>query len=296
MRHIPTAITALALLAGPATAEGITYGFLSYDYQDFSTDDFGNPTVTYLQGQIDYDLDQFIIGADLNRGTIDNDLGDDDFQEFGIFGGYKVNPQILAGVGIIQSDAGGSTTDGTELFGQYIAAPYGVALNYISLDDDVSSTSLFGEYVLNPQFVLGAIVTSTSEDSGVSYHLSGDYSAGRIAGRAFVADDNIGDDSVFGIRGDYEIVQNIRIGASYESNFGGDFSESAFRLGGSYQFTPEISAEASFGQLDIEGSPTIDVIRALLKYEIGERARLDLRLNQDRTEDAWYGVAPLVIF
>ncbi len=295
MRTTLTTTAVIALLAGAASAEGISFAKLSYDYQSIDSDDFGEPTVTLLQGQVEYEMDQYLLGADLDIISVDADAGDEDTQDFTVFGAYRINPQVLAGVGLGQSDRGSDNVTIYEVFGQYVAAPFAVAANYAFDDDDETLTSLFGEYAFGPQLKVGASVFIDSASDSTAYHLSSDYTQGAVTGRAFFVDDGISDDNVVGLRGRYDFGNAFNAGASYETSFGGDFSETAIRIGGGYAFEQGIEIHASYGQIDREAQSTDDVFRLLVTYETGNQARFDRKMTRDIVEDTWFGVAPLFV-
>lgn len=291
-----TTTAALALLAGSAAADGISYAYLSYDYQDFSTDALANPTVTLFQGQVEYELNQFVLGADINNTAIDSDIGTGDFQEYGFSGAYRVSPQILAGLGMQFFSEGDVDETTYEIFGQYVADPFGAAINYTFDDDDNSITGLFGQYAVNAGIDVGAVIFTNSVDDGFDYHISGDYAQGAIDGRVFLAGNSEVDGQTFGVRGNYAFGEAFRATASYETTLGGDFTDTALRIGGGYEVTEGVWLDASYGQLDLEDIDTVDVLRALITFEMGDRARLDNEMTQDIVEDAWFGVAPIFIF
>lgn len=293
-RFILTA-AATALIAGSASAEGISYIRLSYDYQSH-TGEFGDPTLSFFQGTVDYELDEFVIGASFDSTSISSDVVDSDFQDLGISGAYVLSPEILGGAGFLRrsSDAGDSTA--FELFAQYVTDSFGVAANHALLEDDETQTVLFGEYALNSDLVLGAIVVSESSADGTGYQISADYNAGSIEARAFISGDTDADGNVFGARAHYEFGDAYRIGAGFENISGAAFDDRTIQVGAGYNVIEGVWIDARVGQIDLEDSSTVDFLRLLVTYETGDRARLDNTMAQRSSDDIWAGVGPLFIF
>lgn len=293
-RLILTAATA-TLVAGSATAEGISYIRLSYDYQAH-TGAFGDPTLGFFQSTVDYELNDFVLGASFDNTSVSSDADDGDFQDYSVSAAYVLSPEILGGAGFLQrsSDAGNSTA--FELFGQYVTDSFGVAANHTLLEDDESQTVLFAEYVLSEGLVLGAILISESASDGTGYQISADYAAGSIDARAFVTGDSEVDGNVFGARAHYEFGGSFRVGAGFENISGAAFDDRTIQVGAGYTFTDGVWVDASVGQIDLEDSSTVDFLRLLVTYETGDRARLDNTMAQRSSDDIWAGVGPLFIF
>lgn len=295
MQRIILTAAATALIAGSATAEGISYTRLSYDYQTH-TGALEDPTLSFFQGAIDYELNEFVLGASFDNTSISDDLGDADFQDIGLWGAYVVSPEILGGAGFLQRSGDVGNSSAFELFGQYVTDSFGVAANYTSLEDNESQTALFAEYGLNESLVLGAIIVSDSQFDGTAYQISADYDADSISGRAFVTGDTDVDGNVFGLRGFYAFGEGFRVSAALEDISGANFDDRTIQVGAGYSFTDGVWADASVGQVDLDGGATIDFVRLLVTYETGDRARLDSTMAQRSSDDVWFGVGPLFIF
>jgi len=92
-----TATAIVALTAGGATAQGLNYARLSYDYNDFDTNDvdFG-----LFQGEIEYSINQFVLGANVRNFDLNGDVIDSNFTTYNVWGGYTISPQALVGIGL----------------------------------------------------------------------------------------------------------------------------------------------------------------------------------------------------
>ena len=286
---------ALALVAGSASAEGISYTRLSYDYQAH-TGALGDPTVSFLQGAIDYETGDFVLGATFDNTAVSADAGDGSFQDANIWAGYTVNPQILAGAGILNRSGDTVEATDTELFGQYVASQFGAALTYTAFEEGDAQTAAFGQYTLNEGLDLGGVFATISDVDGATYILSADYDLGAFDARAAVRGNTEVDGNVYTVRGNYGFGDSFRIGAAFETLVGTEFEDRTMQVGAGYSFVDDLWIDAGVGQVDLDDGATVDFVRVLLTYETGGRARLDHTMAQDISDDIWSGADPLFIF
>ncbi|MFG5380637.1 hypothetical protein [Yoonia sp. R2-816] len=299
MRRSLTMTAIAALCAGPAFADGVNYARLSYDFTKFDADSV-ETELGLLQGGIEYQTGQFLFTGDALNITADVDAGgvgdsDTSSSAYAIAAGYMFTPEVLAGAGVLIADEEGDAedTEGFELFGQYQTAEFGVGLNVAKFDadEDNVTTSLYGEFVATPGVTLAGFVITESEFDGSDFNLSADYEDGAIAVRAFYNDSTEDDEGVFGVRGHYEFTPQLRASASYATNLGDDLPDgSVFAIGGGYQIVDGLWVDANYGIVDSdEVSGDIDRIQASLTYELGDRKRIDRRLEQDAIDDLQVG-------
>ncbi|WP_341365939.1 hypothetical protein [Yoonia sp. BS5-3] len=295
MQRIVLTAAAFAVLASAASSEGISYTRLSYDYQAH-TGEFGDPTLGFFQGAIDYERDQYVFGAIFDNTSVSSDVGDGSFSDLGIWGGYVVTPEILAGAGLINRSGDTDESTSYELFGQYVTSAYGAAINYTLLEDDESQTALFGRYGLSDGFEVGGLFVSNSASEGSVYQLHANFDAGAVDARAFVTGNTEIDGNVFGLRGNYTFGEEFRAGGAFETFVGAEFNDRTIQISGGYSFLDDLWIDGSVGQIDLDEGATVDFVRVLLTYETGDRARLDATIAQDSSDDFWSGVSPLFIF
>ncbi len=280
-----------ALLAGPAFAEGVSFARLSYDYSSYDSDDFDQVDAGLLHGEVEYEISQFLLTAEILNFSID---GDNVSTTYGASGAYVFSPEALAGLGLFATDPDeGDTITGFEAFGQYETAQFGAAINLSQgdLDEDNLTTVLIGEASVIPAVTLGASATTQSEFDGTDYKLVAEYEDGPIFARATIDTFSEDDGGLFGVRGTYDIAPQIRASAAFQTLYGDDFIDlSVIAIGGGYQFVDDLWFDASFGVIQSDSfDDDISVIQASLTYETGARKRLDARFSQAALDDVQAG-------
>jgi len=286
MTRTITATAILALTAGAAAADGVNYARLSYDYNNFSVDS-DDASIGIFQGDIEYSIDQFVLGAELEVLTTDAD-DDDTFVIYDIWGGYAATPEVLVGLGLTGSDDDVEDTQGAQAFGQFVTGQFGVGIRVSKedLDEDNITTDVFGNYNVAPEIKLGLVLTGNSEFDGTGYIASADYDDGQIDARAFFEGNTEFDAGQFGVRGNYKVADAFRASAAFATNSGDDAADAtAFLVGGGYEFADGAWVDLGIGQIDFEDADTVDRIEVSVSFETGDRKRLDNQFEQDRFDD-----------
>ncbi len=292
-----------ALMTGPVMADGVNYARLSYDFTNIGNDDFDDD-VSLLQGGVEYTTGQFLLGADLQY--VDTELEgiiESQALSYALSGAYMITPEVLVGLGLngtdveIETDLGDFEGDanGFEVFGQYQTSDFGVGVNVVSFDSDEDNlnTTIYGEFSAASAVTLAGFASVDSEDEdnggseGTDYYLSGDYEAGDVFARAYIAGNTDADAGIFGVRGHYDFAPQIRATASFATRTGDDASDvSFFTVGGGYEVVDGLWADANIGIVDGDDvAEDITRLQVALTYEIGDRKRLDRRLEQDAIDD-----------
>lgn len=279
-----------ALLAGPVFADGVNYTRLSYDFTNYDSDFGLEGDASLLQGTVEYEISQFLLSADI----LNLDFDGSSSTAYGVAGAYMFTPEALAGLGVFGNDPdSGDNTTGFEVFGQYETAQFGVGLNVTKddTDEDNVTTTLVGEAEVTSGVTLGASVATESESDGTDYVLSADYDLGPIEARAAVSGTSEDDGGLFGVRGSYEFTPQFRASASYQTSYGDDLvDESVFTVGGGYQIVDGLWFDANYGIIDSDDySDDIDRIQATLTFETGTQKRIDRRFSQASIDDLQAG-------
>ncbi|WP_341368879.1 hypothetical protein [Yoonia sp. BS5-3] len=280
-----------ALMAAPAFADGVTYGRLSYDFSDYDADASGEFDVRLLQGDVEYEISQFLLTGQIANSAVN---GDNVGTGYGASAAYKFAPGVLAGLGLFAFDPEiGDTTNGFEAFGQYETAQFGVAVNIsqADFDEDNITTTFYGEAAIAPAVSVGTILSTESEFDGTAYKLIAEYNEGPIQARSTIDSNSEFDGGVFGVRGTYDITPQIRAAAVYQTTYGDDFVEAdVFTIGGGYQLVDGLWFDASYGVINDETiADEVVHLQASLTFETGSRQRLDSRFSQDAIDDQLAG-------
>lgn len=295
-------IAALGVMAAPAFAQELTYGAFSLDYSVLSIEDSGGDELTNfdLQGDGEFTLDQFVLGAGISNDNFDDGDGFDfTVRILDLYAGYEITPEVLVGAGFTNTtvDFGGGDDDfsGYNLFGQYQTGAFGVAVNYNRPDqdfDDFEITTLFAEGEVAPGVTVGGIVESISDVDETGYFLSAEYDAGQIFGRAYYTSISDIDFGLYGLRGAYRFDDAISITGGVEAASGDDFigEYTALSVGGAYEFAPGVAATARYTNIDVDGGSGADAFAVGLTYEMGARKRLDRSMLDDATTDLETGI------
>ena len=299
----------VALIAAPAMADGVNYARLSYDFTRFSNDDADfELDRSLLQGSAEYEFGQFLLSGDIINDSFDID--DVDVSAFGVAvsGAFMISQEALIGAGLLYISAEGDNgvveveddTTGFEVFGQYVDAQFGVALNVFKtdVDEDNVTTTLYGEFSATPEVTLAAIVTNQSEFDGTAYALTAEYETGPVFVRGVYTDFTEDDIGTLLIRGDYDITPQFRASASYEVFTGGDLPDAyTVTAGAGYQVVDGLWVDGRYGIYagdDVSGDP--NAAQLTLTYEFGDRKRLDRRLDQGLTDDSRFSSVPALSF
>lgn len=283
-----TATAIVALTAGAASAQGLNYARLSYDYNnlDDGSDDLD---VGLFQGEIEYSINQFVLGANVRNLDFDGDGFDGNATFYDAWGGYTISPQALVGIGLTGvSVDDGDDFNGGELFGQYVTAQYGAAAR-IELDDfdeDNVRGTLYGEYRPSQGLEFGLTIDDNTDVSGSDYKVSADYDDGAIFARAYVEGNTDDDGGIIAVRGHYNFAGAFRASAVLGTTFGDDFDDlTSYAVGGGYQFVEGAWFDLGYGQLDFDDGDNVDRIQAVISFETGRRLRLDNQFEQDGVDD-----------
>lgn len=284
----------IALIAGAASADGLTYGYGSFDYSNFSVD--GNEAdISLLQGAVEYEINQFLLTGDVDHRRI-TDGASVDFTQYSVGAAFKATPEILAGVGLLGMTGDVGDRNGFEVFGQYQTQQFGVALNVTKPNNDFDNviTTVYGVYQATPSVTLGLSLLQQSEfDDTTNYELSAEYNEGPIDLRGYYDGFSDDDAGLLGFRGSYEVTPDIRVLADYQTLVGTSSNDiNAYRIGGGYQFAETVWVDAFYGQVSF-GGPDIDRIGLQLTFETGVRQRIDSTFNQNDLEDGQAGFQAL---
>lgn len=310
MQKTQTCAVIAALLAAPAYADGVTYAEFGYTLQNLTVDDFffdGDDldVRTYiLDGAVDYEIDRFVLSAEINGLTQSGAFNAVDFRSNLASVGYRITPEFMAGAGIEDTTAFGDLnqfqpldepTLSFELFGQYVNNVFGVAINHQIFNDvengfaeeiDASVTSLYGELTVLPGATLDAMAAENSDVDETSYVVSANYDSGPIDARLFVSGRDDIDEKVIGLSGHYEFAGMYRAVASYTTNVDAEFLEAdIFSVGLGYQVQENIWLDAGLGrsefsEVDFDDSFENDTLFVALNFETGTQARLDRKLER----------------
>ena len=294
-------IAALGVMAAPAFAQELTYGAFSLDYSTFSSNDGGGEELTNfdLEGDAEFTIDQFVLGAGISSDNFDSDGGfDGTIRILDVYAGYAITPEVLVGAGFANTTIdffGDEDFSGYDVFGQYQTGGFGVAINYSRPDDEFDEfeiTTLFAQGEVAPGVTVGGFVESYSEVDESAYFLSAEYDAGQIFGRAYYTSVTDTDFGLYGLRGAYRFDDAISITGGVEALSGDDFfgEYTAVSIGGEYQFAPGVAATARYTNIDVDGGSGADGFAIGLTYEMGARKRLDLNMMDDAMTDMETGI------
>ena len=288
----------LAVLATPGFAQDLTFGQVDLDYTNISADG-GELDSTALNGDVEFEVNQFLLGASFNNQSLDSGMGSSlTFLGYEAFGAYMLTAETLVGAGLIGVDFDGDDINGFEVFGQYRTDQFGVAINFSRLDDDGAEfdfTTLYGQAEVTPGVTLGAVVESVSETDGTVYVLSAEYDAGPIFARTYYDGFTDVDGGIFGVRGSYDFTDVISASASYQTSvddFFGDFT--AYTVGAGYEFTEGLYGDFAVGRIDLGGGDEADLLQIGLSFELGDRRRLDNQIDNAMRIDNEKGIGAFI--
>ncbi len=284
-----TAVT--AAIAVPATAQDLTYGSAQFDWNHLEVDG-DEIDANVLEGDVEFSANQFLFGAELKRQDLDSGGGGGGvFTHYGAFGAYNVIPEVMIGAGLNGIEFDGTDVNGFEVFAQYTAPQFRVALNHNRPDNDDEDFYLTTAYVegqVAPAVTLGAVVETFNDVDEKFYALTAEYDDGPIFARAFYNSITDVDGGLFGLRGSYSVTDVVDVTASLERSSQDFISDlTSYSIGAEYMVSEGLAVGGSIGQLEI-GSETADFIQLGISYEVGERMRLDRKasdaLRADRSK------------
>jgi hypothetical protein len=284
----------VTLLATPAFAQEITFGQADLNYDRISNGS-DEASATTFGGEVEYSIDQFLLGVNLTSKTTDFAFGDLTIRNYGAFAGYSGIDGVLVGAGVtgISFEEGGSSDseNGYEVFAQYTTGQFGAAVNYavpFSDDDDFTITTFFAEANVTPDAAIGAVIEQNDDFDETIYHLSADYAAGPISGRAYYFGVTDVDGSVLGLDGSYAINDMIDVTAAFQTgDLFGDFN--VLSIGASYEVSDGFAIGGSIGQLTSDAEDDITTFQLSLEYTVGSQQRMDRRMGDAARADLQEG-------
>lgn len=286
----------IALISGAASADGLTYGYGSYEFSNYSAES-GDADVSHFVGAMEYEVNQFLLSADFNRLSLSSGGISDSTSFYSVGAAFKATPDILVGAGLTGVAGDGDDANGFEVFGQYSTSQFGVALNVAKPSDEFDDvlTTIYGTYQATPDLDFGVSVQQNSEqDDETRYELSAGYARGPIDVRGYYDAFSEFDAGFFGIHGTYDVTPDIRVLAGYQAIVGDDvgFDLSAYRIGGGYQVAQTVWVDVFFGQIMGDASD-LDRLGIQLTFETGGRQRIDNTFAQNNIDDQTAGFGPL---
>ena len=315
MVRLLTTTALLGLAAVPAIAQDIAYFGAEISSNTYTSDGTDEELSGLdLNGELEYTINEFYVGASLSSGQFDLSFGPEfQTQSYALSAGYMPMSGVLVGasVGRLELSQGAveQTIDMFDVFAQYDTGQYAGAILYTELDTDFQDyaiTQFFGRAEVTSGVTLGLIYENAksefgpTESTNKTYHISADYASGPVFARGYVVgldsafsfDDE--DTTIFGLRGAYDIGSGFSAVAQYEFSDTFQGSEyNSYAIGGSYVLLDGLSVDASFGRLDVEGSET-DFLALGLTYDMGSQIRIDKGMLKDARDDTEFG--PLGIF
>lgn len=298
MRRLLITTAVMTAVGAPVAAQQLTYG--NADFQINRLDADGDQiSSNVLEGDVEFSASQFVFGAEVKNQNLDFDGGSDaSVTSYNAFGAYMVVPEVLIGAGLNGIDVDGSDISGYEVFAQYTTPQIRVAVNYNSPDsddDDLTLTTGYIEGQVAPAVTLGAVIEAFNDADEKFYALTAEYDDGPYFARAYYNGITDVDGGLFGVRGAYGVSDMWDVTASFEQgseDFFGDLT--SYTIGADYMIAEGLSVDGAIGQLEFE-STTAQFIQIGIAYEVGERQRLDRKVNDAMREDRSKGVGPLFI-
>lgn len=309
MKSILTSTAIVALLTAPAMADGVNYNRFSYDATRLQLEE-GSDSVDFnnglLQGSLEYTVGQIVLSGDLARGVVSTDpetIETTTF-EYAFGAGFLITPEILVGVGAtgidIELDDGSTTLDadanGAELFGQYRTSQFGAGINVsqVDLDEDNVTTTVFGEVSPVPEATLAGFLQDDSEFDGTTYYGTGSFDVAPFQANGFFLGNSDTDVTLFGFGGSYGFTPALSAQVDFASYAGDDAPDLySVTFGGAYEFTEGFSADLNVGYVDGDdvAIDEVTVFTLALTYEFGDRQRLDNSIEQRLEDDIATGAA-----
>ena len=279
--------------AFPATAQELSYAQFGIEFTNITADGFDR-SVTETTGDVEFTIDQFVLGAAIANRAYDFDSGSDgEILNYSVYGAYAVTPEFLVGAGLTGIDVESTELSGYEVFAQYVTPAFGVAVNYQVPDDeadDFSLTSVFGEIEVSPGITIGAIYEDYEYDDIAFYALAGEYEEGPIFARAFYQAYTELDTYLVGLRGSYAI--NDMFSATAVLLRSEDYiveEVTGVSLGAEYAVNDAFAVGGEFGRLEGSGNEA-DFFSLALTYEMGSQARLDRTMATAARDDRNFGL------
>lgn len=291
--------------ATAGSAQQLTYGDFSVDFS-YLDDGLTDQDLWTLQGAIEYTFGQILLSAQVyDRSRNGNGL-DVDSTTYALGAGYMFTPQILGGGGVKgYANTNDSAFDyvGLEVFGQYETAQFGVALNHTrqDLDRDATTTTLYGLIRPMPDLELGARIRTYANsslavfDERTYYYLTADYDDGPFALRGAVTGNDAVDGGRFLARGAAEVTPDLRVLASYSTNFGdAGLDLASYSAGAGVQVAPNVWVDTTYGL--VSGDAFLRDVTYLslnISFEFGNRTRIDETFEKDASDDDNAGLGKL---
>ncbi len=296
MLRLLTIAAVTAAIAVPATAQNLTYGNAQLELNRLESDG-DEISSNILEGDVEFSADQFLFGAEVKWQDLEFSGGSGgEITNYSAFGAYSVIPEFMIGAGLNGIDFDGSDISGYELFAQYTTPQFGVAVNYNNPDsdnDDFYLTTAYVEGQVAPAVTLGAVVEAFNNVDDKFYALTAEYDDGPVFARAYYNGITGVDGGLFGVRGAYGVTDMVDVTASVErgsEDFFGDLT--TYWIGAEYMISEGLAVDGAIGQLEI-GSTTAQFIQLGVSYEVGERMRLDRKVNDALREDRSKGIGAI---
>lgn len=296
----------VAAVAAPAMAQELTFGDFSGAYDLYTVDD-DSITVFRLNGEVEFTVDQFVLGAGLDSETFTPEGSDSiSISNYFASAGYMPIDGVLVGAELtgtrFASGGDSDSIDGYGLFAQYQADQFGVAVRYsipVSEEEEFSTITYFGQAAVTPEVAVSAIVETANEVDERFYMLRAEYEAGPIDATAYYAAVTDVDGSLFGVNLAYQVNNQLRVLADYQTTSDGIFGDSnAYSIGGGYQVADSVWIDGTLGQLSGDGED-VTTFGLEVSYEIGGQKRLDralLSAAQDDFGSGVLGISPFSTF
>ena len=274
-----TSIIALVAFAGHASAQDLTFaaGSLNGGHVAIEGDEISSFS---LDGDFELTYDKFVFGGSAKHQNYDFDGGDElAVTTYDAFAAYALSPEFMVGAGLTGiAVEDGSSFSGYEAFAQYDNGQYAAAVVYekpTNENDDFDLTSVFGQAMLSPEVVVGAVIESVSVLEETLYYLSADYASGPISARGYYHGVTEIDAAIYGARGSYDFAQGFFATADLQraEGFFGDGLET-YAVGGGYHFNDTATIDASIGQMSVNNFDAT-VFQIGLTFEMGGRKRVD---------------------
>ncbi|WP_108815901.1 hypothetical protein [Loktanella sp. Alg231-35] len=297
MLRLLTTTAVIAAITVPAAAQQLTYGNVEFEISRLDADG-DEITSKVLESDVEFSANQFLFGAEVKNQSLELGGSDATITNYNAFGAYRVVPEFMIGAGLNGIDLDGSDVNGYEVFAQYTTPQFGVAVNYNnpdSDDDDFTLTTGYIEGQIATTVTLGAVIESFNDVDNKYYALTAEYDDGPIFARAYYNAITDVDGGLFGVRGAYGVTDTVDVIASLErgsEDFFGDLT--AYSIGADYMISEGFSVDGSIGQLEFESS-SAQFVQLGVTYEVGERMRLDRKVNDALREDRSKGIGSLFV-
>ena len=295
-----TALT--VLLATPAFAEGLEYYGVTIDALSF-LDDGEDITFSGIQAQVDYDYGMFMLATGVGRDVINDSFGTDlSFRQIYTSVGFELIEGSLIGAGVERRKIldSGALNDRIlwEYFAQYDTETFGVAAVNRSVSDfggDYEETFYYARANVADMVEVNVEVGNNTFLDGNSYAVSAEAEFGAIDGRVYYYGTQEFDDDLLGLRvrydfGDAGMLANAFAFGNVQTFTEAPVDATSYLIGGGYKVNDLFSLEAGLGQYREDGE-SLNMVSFGLAYEMGEKIRIDQRVDHAQRQDMFEGVA-----